>query len=178
MPKVKNPRLRVTNIPAETTNESIINELKENNEAIKDIQMKLVTVINRKATGRKNSSNDIVIETNGAAYAKLLEMKQLSLPWRECQILEHVYVKRCYKCLGSSHIAKDCKGGQKCSKCAGTHKFSECKSSKLCCANCRSANETHKTKNATNHHAWSKECTIYKRRINSLVNNIEYNASE
>lgn len=140
--------------------------------------MKLITVINRKATSRKTESNDAVVEVNGAAYTQLLDMSVLVLPWRECRILEHVYIKRCYKCLGFSHISKDCSADQKCSKCGGNHKFSDCKSKKLCCANCHSFNAKNKSKVDTNHHAWSKDCAVYKRRIISLVNNIEYNASE
>lgn len=178
LPKIKNPRLRVTNIAPDIKKESIIDELKKHNDGIKDIEMKFVTVINRKATSRKTESNEIVVEVNGAAHQKLLEMGILHLPWRECRVLEHVYLKRCYKCLGFSHIAKDCTGDQKCSKCGGNHKFSDCKSKSLCCANCRSQNVKHKTKLDTKHHAWSKECTVYKQRTTSFVNNIEYNASE
>ncbi|RYX86063.1 hypothetical protein EON73_02690 [bacterium] len=178
LPKIKKPRLRITNIPSELQKESIINELKKSNDTIKDMEMNLITVINRKATSRQTASNDIVVEINGAAYTKLMNLKVLKLPWRECRIFEHVYMKRCYKCLGFSHIAKDCKNEQKCSKCAGPHKFSECKSKKLSCANCRHANESLKNKMSTNHHAWSKDCTVYKRRIESLVNKIEYNPTE
>lgn len=178
LPKVKNPRLRVCNIAADISNEDIIKELKTHNQEINNIDMKLITVINRKATSRKNETKDIVVEVNGAAYSKLLDMNVLKLPWNECRILEHVYVKRCYKCLGFSHIAKDCTGDQKCSKCGGNHKFSDCKSKNLCCANCRSFNAKNKTKIDTKHHAWSKECEAYKRRINTIINNIEYNASD
>lgn len=178
LPKIKNPRLRVTNLPIEIPEENITSELKIYNESIIDIEMRVVTVLNRKATSSKTSSNDVVIEVNGAGYKKLLDLKTLRLPWTTCNVLEHVYVKRCYKCLGFSHIAKDCKGDQKCSKCGGAHKYSDCKSKKLCCANCHSSNEKHKTSNKTNHHAWSKDCAVYKRRIETLMNKIEYNETE
>ena len=35
-------------------------------------------------------------------------------------------VTQCYKCQGFNHIAKDCKKAQKCVRCAGAHKSSEC----------------------------------------------------
>lgn len=178
LPKVKNPRLRITNIPTDLQKESVVDELKKNNEKIRDMDINLVTIINKKATSRQTASNDIVIEVNGAAYSKFMEMKVLKLPWRECRVFEHVYMKRCYKCLGFSHIAKDCKNEQKCSKCAGPHKFSDCKAKKVSCANCRIANESLKSKIATNHHAWSKECIVYKRRVASLINRIEFNPAE
>lgn len=139
--------------------------------------MSLVTVINRKATSKQQLSCDVIIEVNSATYKMLLDMHTLRLPWRECNVYEHIYVKRCYKCLGFSHIAKDCRHDQKCSKCGGSHKYSECKSRNICCANCRSANEKLRVKIDTKHHAWSTDCPVYKRRIESLVNKIEYNAT-
>lgn len=178
LPKIKKPRLRVTNIATDIPKESIIDELKKHNDEIKDIEMKLVTVINHKSKGRKPESNELVVEVDGAAHQKLLNIQILNLPWRECRVLEHVYIKRCYKCLGFNHIAQSCTGDQKCSKCGGNHKYSDCKSKSLCCANCRSQNGKNKTNLDTKHHAWSRECPVYKRRVTSIVNNIEYNASE
>ena len=35
-------------------------------------------------------------------------------------------VTQCYKCQGFNHIAKDCKHAQKCVRCAGAHKSTEC----------------------------------------------------
>lgn len=172
-----NPRLRVTNIPSNIAKDSIIDELKKNNEELNDCDVSLIPVLNRKATSKQQSSCDIVVEVNSATYKMLMEKQLLRLPWRECRVYEHIYVKSCYKCLGFSHIAKDCKQDQKCSKC-GSHKFSECKNRNICCANCRSVNEKLKVKMNTKHHAWSTDCPVYKRRIESLVNRIEYNATE
>ncbi|XP_031638763.1 uncharacterized protein LOC116350907 [Contarinia nasturtii] len=178
LPKIKNPRLRVTNIPTNIAKEDIIDELKKNNEELIDCDVSLITVLKRKATSKQQSSCDVIIEVNSDTYKMLMEMHTLRLPWRECNVYEHIYVKRCYKCLGFSHIAKDCKHDQKCSKCGGPHKYSECKSRNMCCANCRSANEKLKVKIDTKHHAWSTDCPVYKRRIESLVNKIEYNTTE
>lgn len=178
LPKIKKPRLRVTNIPTNIAKESIIDELKKSNEELKDCDMSLITVLNRKATSKQQSSCDIVIEVNAATYKMLMDMQILRLPWRECKVFEHIYVKRCYKCLGFSHISKDCKLAQKCSKCGGSHKYSECKSRNICCANCHTTNDKLKAKINTKHHAWSTDCPVYKRRIEALVNKIEYNETE
>ena len=35
-------------------------------------------------------------------------------------------VTQCYKCQGFNHIAKDCKNDQKCVRCAGVHKSTDC----------------------------------------------------
>lgn len=176
LPKVKNPRVKISNVDPELKKELIISELKKHNTNIKDFELNLITVIPHKH--RSNISNDVVLEVKGEIFNKLMKIKVLSLPWRECQIHEHLYVKRCYKCCGFFHKSDECKQEQKCSRCAGSHKFSECKNKKMCCVNCRKANEKLNTNFETNHHAWNKDCPVYTRRLSSLVNKIEYNLIE
>lgn len=138
--------------------------------------MCLVTVIPRKL--RSSQSNDAVVEVNTVSYNKLMEISVLKLPWRECRLFEHLHVKRCYKCCGFFHKSTECKQGQKCSNCAGSHKHSECKSKKYCCTNCKQANDKFNLILETNHHAWDRQCSIYKRLLASARSKIEYNESE
>ena len=68
-------------------------------------------------------------------------------------------VTQCYKCQGFNHIAKDCKNGQKCVRCAGPHKSTECpdknkESLTVKCSNCNG-----------NHVAASKEWPKFKEQI-------------
>lgn len=176
LPKIKCPRIRITNIDKEIANDSILDELKKHNSSIDQIDMQLVTVIPRK----RNSAewNEAVFEVKADAFKQLLEIGVLSLPWQECKIYEHLHINRCYKCCGFSHKSSICKHGQKCSRCAGSHKHSECKSSQLCCVNCKFANEKYNMNLETNHHAWNKECPVYKRRLSALANKIEYSDCE
>lgn len=177
LPAVKDPRLRITNIDSQIADESVIEELKLNNENIRDIEMKLVAVISKKFRG--TTTKEAIVEVKSTVYKKLLEIGELNLPWRECRIIEHLYLKRCFKCCGFSHIAGQCKQTtQSCSKCAGNHKLDDCKSKKLCCVNCKAANESSKMNLKTNHHAYSKECSILQRRLVVLRNKIEYNPAE
>lgn len=44
LPKIKNPRLRITNIPTNIEKEAIIGALKELNEFLKDCDMSLITM--------------------------------------------------------------------------------------------------------------------------------------
>lgn len=107
LPDIKNPRLRISNLDAGIDDNSLINVLKTHNQLIADIDMKLITVINRKF--RNRSTKDIVVEVKSDAYKQLRKIDTLKLPWSECKINEHLYIKRCFKCCGFSHIAKDCK---------------------------------------------------------------------
>lgn len=176
LPKIKAPRVRISNIASDIPNDSIINELKKHNDEIKDFEMRLITVISRK--NRSSLSNDAIIEMNSESFNKILDIAVLKLPWRECLVFEHLHVKRCYKCCGFFHKSTECKQSQKCSRCAGSHKYSECKNKKNCCVNCKQANEKFKTNLDTNHHSWDKQCSIYKRRLASVKNKIEYNDAE
>lgn len=177
LPAIKDPRIRITNINTDIPDESIINELKQNNECIEDFEMKMVTVIPRKF--RDTITKDAIIEVKSNVYRKLLDIGVLNLPWRECKIYEHLYLKRCFKCIGFSHIASQCKQStQCCSKCAENHKINECKSNRVCCINCKTANEKNNLNLDTRHHAYSKECSILQRRFAVLRNKIEYNPSE
>ena len=68
-------------------------------------------------------------------------------------------VTQCYKCQGFNHIAKDCKNDQKCVRCAGAHKSTDCpdknkETLKIKCSNCHG-----------NHVASFRECQKFKDQI-------------
>lgn len=173
LPKIKSPRLRISNIDPDIEKDDILNVLKSHNPTINNIEMNLVTVLERKY--RDTFYNDIVIEVNSAGFNQLIGMKKLRLPWRECRIFEHLYIVRCYKCCGFRHKSGQCDQSQICAKCSGPHKYSDCKSKNECCINCKAANQKYKLNIDTNHNAWSKNCQILKRHLSKLANKIEYN---
>lgn len=175
LPKINSPRIRITNIAPDIPNEQIVTELKKHNDQIINMDMRLVTVIPRKI--RSIQTNEAVLEVDCESFNKLLELSILSLPWRECKVFEHLHVKRCYKCCGFFHKSTECSQSQNCSRCAGNHKHSDCKSKNLCCVNCKIANEKFKLNLDTKHHSWSTQCTIYQRRLSSVKNRIEYNST-
>ena len=72
-------------------------------------------------------------------------------------------VTQCYKCQGFNHIAKDCKIDQKCVRCAGAHKSTDCpdknkETLKIKCSNYHG-----------NHVASSRECQKFKDQIKIQV---------
>lgn len=71
----------------------------------------------------------------------------------------------CFKCWGYYHIAKNCKRQETCHKCAGEHKASECKATKLRCVNCIYKNKTHNLKINDEHDALSMKCLTYIRAL-------------
>lgn len=52
-------------------------------------------------------------------------------------VREFIPPPRCYKCQGYGHIAKVCKGKQRCGKCGGHHEYGQCGVSDVRkCCNC------------------------------------------
>lgn len=176
LPAIKNPRIRITNIDPNIPDNDIISELKLNNEIIRSADMKLITVIPKRIRG--TAFNDVVVEVDAEAYKVLLDVGVLYLPWRECRVFEHIYLKRCFKCCGFSHTSNECQNEQSCSKCAGKHKHSLCRSKKTCCINCKQTNERLNIQLDTNHHAWSRSCEVLQRRLQRMREKIEYNINE
>lgn len=155
LPEVKKPRIRITNVSAQIEEKELINGIKKMNTELSQADLNIIAVIEKK----KNSYSyrDLVIEVNGATYNKMLNMEKLFLDWRECPINEHLYLQRCYKCRGFSHIAKNCKLTQRCSKCAGSHKFQDCKRNVVKCVNCSNVIDKYGADIDANHHAWSQK---------------------
>lgn len=172
LPKIKKPRLRITNIDNDIHKEAIIDELKRHNKQIQAFDFDFITAIEKTKRGFK--SLDVIVEVNGSTHEKLLDIGVLHLPWRECKIYNHIYIKRCYKCCGFRHTSKICTKSQICSKCSMTHRFSECKNNKIECINCKNANKNFNANLPINHNAWSKDCLVLQRNISSLRNKIEY----
>lgn len=177
LPATKKPRVRITNISDKMKKEKLIDEIKKMNVELKDVDMKLITVIDRKRYSY--TYRDIIIEVNGTDFKKLMKMGIVFLDWRECEISEHLYLQRCFKCCGFSHISTECTYEfQKCSKCAGNHKHDNCKKKTLKCVNCVQVVEKYGADIDTNHHAWSKDCKVLQRKLHALKNKIEYNAMQ
>lgn len=176
LPEIKKPRVRIMNVSDRVEEENLINEIKKMNSELKDVDMKLITVIKKRK--QSNHSRDVVIEVSAEAYKKLINLGSIFLDWRQCRISEHLHVQRCFKCCGFSHISTECKSEtQKCSRCAGKHRFENCRNKTLKCTNCTLIIEKYGADIDSNHHAWSKECKVLQRKIETMRNRIEYNAN-
>lgn len=177
LPEAKKPRVRITNVTDRLDEDKLIDEIKKMNVELKDVEMKLVTVIKRKK--HSYTYRDIVVEVNGATYKKLLKMGEIFLDWRRCEVTEHLHIQRCFKCCGFSHISTECKQQeQRCSKCAGTHRFENCQRKKLKCINCTQIIDKFGAEIDANHHAWSKDCKVLQRKLEALRGKIEYNVNK
>lgn len=176
LPEAKKPRVRITNVSDQIAEDQLIIEIKKMNAELKDVDMKIITVIKRQK--QSYTFRDIIVEVNGCAYKKMLKMGAIFLDWRTCQITEHIHIQRCFKCCGFSHISSECKvEHQRCSKCAGTHRYENCRKKIVKCINCMQIIDKYGAEIDANHHAWSKNCKVLQRKIEALRMKIEYNSN-
>lgn len=178
LPTIKKPRIKISNVLGTHTGTDVLNEIKTKNEPLRNADIKILK-FNAKRNDNTNGqkTNDIIAEVDGTTFDACMRTRRVCIGWHSYNVTEHLYLKRCYKCCGFSHVASDCKHHVACSKCAGTHKAAECDGSSFKCVNCTIANEKYGLNLDTSHHAWSKNCSILNRRLKKLKDNIQYNVN-
>lgn len=113
----------------------------------------------------RSKSGAIIIEVDEITHDLMLKKEKLNIGWRKCPVFDHVSIKRCFKCWGFYHIAKNCTRDETCHKCAGTHKASECRKKENKCVNCMIKIKTYNLKIKDDHDALDPECPTYKRAV-------------
>jgi len=92
---------------------------------------------------------------------------KLFLGWDRLSVYDHHYIRRCNKCQGYGHYARQCKNMQCCGLCASAdHQYLECehkdkadsdKTAFYACINCKTAGKPNYF-----HPAYSTECNMYR----------------
>lgn len=166
-PLATKPRIKVLRInDPEIDDCELIDQLKKNNEIIAD---SIIEVIRREQVKRNGRICDgvfnIVLQVDANAYDKIMIDKKLKHHFQRYNVVDNIYIRRCYKCWGFNHNASDCRNEISCSKCAGSHKFNECNEKEKKCVNCMKCNERAGTNYDIFHDIWSPECSIYKIKL-------------
>lgn len=174
LPPIRNPRVKISRVEAEFSKEEIVDSIKNKNN-LPNGNIKIIKLLKR---GKDGIFNDVIAEVDGETFDRLDRMKKVCIGWRIHDVNEHLYLKRCFKCCGFAHIAKECKNHTACFKCAGEHKSNECSSNSYRCISCTTANNKFNLNLQTDHHAWSRSCTVLQKRVEKLKKRIEYNAIE
>ncbi|KAK5642380.1 hypothetical protein RI129_008547 [Pyrocoelia pectoralis] len=171
----KNPRVIIVGVEEDFVNlqeEEIVASISEQN-GITFGSIKVVTKYIKK--DRKNIGS-IVLETDSDSYKEIIKRDKLKMGWRICNVHDHVNVKRCFKCAGFNHIAKECTNKKVCFNCAEEHSDREkCSSINLKCANCIRAVEKFNIRVDVYHRATDINCPCYRKEIERKSNRINYN---
>jgi hypothetical protein len=172
VPNMKNPRVKIMGIYDEYNEEELLYAMKCQNDWIEqDDDIKIVRIDKSKL--RKDMFN-AVIEVDSKLYCKIMEEGKMNIGWSRCRVMESVLILRCFKCGEYGHMIKECKNEEKCFKCAGDHRTTECKESFFKCVNCLKTQEKLRLNLDVNHPVWSAECTVYRRIEERRKRNINY----
>ena len=92
---------------------------------------------------------------------------KLFFGWEKLAVYDQLYIRRCNKCQGYNHYARECKNSQCCGLCASSdHQYRDClhkdkastdRAAFYCCTNCKTAGKTDFA-----HPAYSSECSMYR----------------
>lgn len=97
-------------------------------------ELKEIEVI-RKYNTRAGKIN-WVLDVDNDCFSCLMEKKRLCIDFDRYRVVEYVQIVRCYKCQAYGHTSTRCLGTQKCTRCAGDHRQSDCTINEESCANC------------------------------------------
>lgn len=154
--------LYIDNEEATLTDEQLVDDIISQNKLIEcceKIEMKIV----KRIKNDKKHDFSVIVEVNSELQKILLSMEKVSLGWKQCKVIEHINLIRCFKCCGFNHYANECKREKTCGKCGGTHDSKDCQLTSLKCTNCAHKNKK-KNANSINddkHNAFDKKCPIY-----------------
>jgi len=115
-------------------------------------------IINQKEEG------SIIMEVE-KTHELILRKAKLNVRWKKCPVFNHINVKRCFKCWGYYHIAKNCTREETCHKCARIHNSCDCTATKKKRVNCTFKIRTYNLKINDEHDTLNPECSTFKRPL-------------
>lgn len=126
----------------------------------------------------KNKNKDVyeaILQCDEDAYNNIMSTGKVKIGWNICKVDDFIKVSRCFKCCGYNHTAANCKNNVACMKCGKEHMMKDCTSDSNECVNCTKAVHKFNINIGTNHPVWSRECTVYKRKLESESKKAQYN---
>lgn len=158
--KIRNPKVRVTNMSQKLSGDEIIKSLKRNNEFLKGAEMKVLHTYDIKI----NESYGAIMEVEPKTFNQLMKVGDVVIEMNKCDVTECLNVLRCYKCCGYNHKSNVCKNRKACLRCGDEHEIKDCGSKHSACINCKVISDKLKLKLDINHPAFSHTCSVFKRQ--------------
>lgn len=164
-----NPYIKVLGVPADITNDIILEALASlfDEAGISTTENELNNspkVIFHSNNGTKNTRN-VVLQLLPVQWTAALEKSFLNVQWSRLKMINCVPVKRCYRCQSFGHMTSNCTSERDtCSYCSGHHSLAMCTSDLQHgkCSNCVKHNVEFKQNYDTNHPANSNVCPVFK----------------
>lgn len=169
--KIRNPKVRITNMSRKLKGDEIIDHMKRDNEFLREaVALKVLYVYDIKNTENYGT----ILEVDPKTFKLLMKQGTIAIGMNNCKVTECLNVLRCYKCCGYNHKANACSYKTACLRCGGEHKIKDCRSRSSICINCKVISDKHKLNLNFNHPAWSRECPVLLRKIDRAKRFINY----
>ncbi|XP_055388350.1 uncharacterized protein LOC129616828 [Condylostylus longicornis] len=173
IPKEIKPKIEIVHMNNGFSESELIEKLKKQNEVLERAEMKIINLRTVKKFNRE--MKNAIIEVDKESFPKILNIQKLCIGWERCKVFDAISVKRCFKCNGFNHKSTECRNEETCLKCTKNHKTSECTEKPVdICVNCKRANEKFKLGLDIKHNSLSKQCEVYKKKLNELKQKIGY----
>lgn len=187
-PRKRKPKLKIININEDImklSNQSILETIKRQNEIEGKEGVFYIRLVKRiikekkddksQSGRRRKEDGSLIIEVDKRTHEQMINREKINIGWRKCRIFDYFNVKRCFKCWGYYHIAKNCTRQETCYKCAGSHRTDECKTTIKKCVNCMYKNKMYNLKINDNHKAINIECPIYIKAVEEEKKRTDWN---
>lgn len=156
-------KIKVIGMSDKMCEDDLVETIKAQNEFFKDRDIKLITTFENK----RDQNFGAILEIDRESYDKLINGGKINIGWCRCRVVECVDIRRCFKCCGYNHKSSQCKNKLACLKCGGEHLMKDCGAKNNVCVNCKKAVEKLNVRLDIFHPAYSTQCPVFKRKLES-----------
>ena len=132
-PKMSEPRIIVSDVPNDVTNERLIGEVLPANLSgiATTAEIGRCKIVSR--IGRANASVNIILEAPKKVRDRLVNEGRLYIGWNSCRVREYESVPQCYGCGSYAHLLARCTLGRLCHNCGEAgHAVGTCTAAAKC----------------------------------------------
>ena len=167
-----NPRVRVSGIDNDISEESIVDYLVCGNKNL--FGGNSICLLKQcKPLRNHNKLKQVITEVDKLTYLKLIEAGKVLVGYDYCRVWDAVDIRRCFKCLGFNHTSHQCsQTNPTCPKCSGNHLLKECTADFLKCVHCDNLKKSNPEVNS-NHASYDYDnCVVYKKQLENFKSRV------
>lgn len=172
-PKMDNPRVVITGLIKQYTDEELLADLRAQNSFINDEDSLKITY-SRQA--RYNNTWIHYLDVPGVTFNKIAN-RSSHVGWTLHKCADNYKVMQCVNCHNYNHKTKDCTLTKLCRNCPENHDARECNNEIPTCVNCNFIKEKYNQDISVDHSATDKKCPQYIKRLEQIKERINYNST-